>query len=153
VDLQQRKILKFRFLDSYREEPKQGFWDLFPSKPLPLIESTGVNFVNLDMLLKKSVKNLTESQIKRGERAIDNLKNGASAFQKNPPLPSVVVPNAKTTFVYGETITDNIATWLKNDFAAGPFSRPPTEKIRVNSLLAVKQNEKVRPVLNISLPE
>ena len=68
-------------------------------------------------------------------------------------LPAVSCKNASTTFQYDETITDNIATWVKEGFAAGPFSEPPLKKFRVNSILATKQNDKVRTILNVSLPE
>ena len=36
---------------------------------------------------------------------------------------------------------------------AGPFDGPPLPKFRVNSLMAIKQGHKVRPVLNVSLPK
>ena len=39
---------------------------------------------------------------------------------------------------------------------AGPFAGPhfpPLENFRVNSLMAVKQKNKVRPILNLSAPK
>jgi hypothetical protein len=50
-------------------------------------------------------------------------------------------------------MTDNVASWVKSGFVAGPFDTPPCEKFRVNALVAVEQNQKVRPCLNVSLPE
>jgi hypothetical protein len=49
-------------------------------------------------------------------------------------------------------VTDNIATWITEGYAAGPFEGPPCANFRVNPLLAVVQPDKVRPVLNVSSP-
>ena len=46
-----------------------------------------------------------------------------------------------------------IVSWVKKGFVSGPFSEPPLNKFRANSLMAVKQSTKVRPILNISLPK
>ena len=54
---------------------------------------------------------------------------------------------------YGKEVTDTIAHWVKSGFAAGPFDSPPLSKFRVNSLAAVPQDGKVRPVINVSEPE
>ncbi len=50
-------------------------------------------------------------------------------------------------------MTDNVASWVKAGFVAGPFDTPPCSKLRVNAMVAVEQNEKVRPCMNVSLPE
>jgi hypothetical protein len=63
------------------------------------------------------------------------------------------VNNSSITYKYGEAVTDNIATWIDKGFAAGPFDTPPYEEFRVNPLLAVVQPDKVRPVLNVSMPK
>ena len=96
---------------------------------------------------------MTECQRQRAEKAIANFQTGGSSFQKLPELPGTFCENAKSTYTYGETITDNIASWVKNGFAAGPFDQPPMKLFRVNSILATKQNEKVRTILNVSLPK
>ena len=36
---------------------------------------------------------------------------------------------------------------------AGPFDFPPLENFRIHSLMAVKQKNKVRPILNLSAPK
>ena len=60
--------------------------------------------------------------------------------------------NAESALKNGAQITDNIVTWVKKDFAAGPFDEPPLKNFRVNPLMAVVQPGKVRPILNVSLP-
>jgi hypothetical protein len=60
--------------------------------------------------------------------------------------------NAPNTLVHGAEVTDTVATWIKEKFVSGPFAEPPTENFRVNSLMAIDQGVKIRPVLNGSLP-
>ena len=61
--------------------------------------------------------------------------------------------NAPAAEKFRELVTDNLATWLKKDLVCGPFDTPPLDTFRVNSLMAIDQNEKVRLVLYVSLPE
>ena len=63
------------------------------------------------------------------------------------------MPNAKASYTYGSLVTDSVATWLKKGFICGPFDNPPFSKFRSNCLMAVDQHEKIRLVLNVSLPE
>ncbi len=65
----------------------------------------------------------------------------------------MTVKNAKTAAKHGRYMTDNVASWAKSGFVAGPFDTPPCSKLRVNAMVAVEQNEKVRPCMNVSLPE
>ena len=61
--------------------------------------------------------------------------------------------NTPSTAEYGIDIANMIASCVNKGFVSGPFSEPPLNKFRANSLMAVKQSTKVRPILNISLPE
>ena len=49
-------------------------------------------------------------------------------------------------------MTDTIGVWVKKKFASGPFDSPPLANFRVNPLIAVEQNGKIRLVLNVSEP-
>jgi len=49
-------------------------------------------------------------------------------------------------------ITDTVASWIKKGFVSGPFKSPPLPHLRVNALMAVDQKDKIRPVVNLSLP-
>jgi hypothetical protein len=137
----------------YRTSPENKFWEKFPKADLPLIPSTGIRIENLEKRVEKVKGKMSRTQFLRAKRAIFSLKNGAPSYQKKPELPSVKVKHSEAAFLYGNVITDNIVSWIKNGFVAGPFDQPPLKKFRSNSILAVKQNEKVRPVLNVSLPE
>jgi hypothetical protein len=54
---------------------------------------------------------------------------------------------------HGELVTDTIASWVKQGFVCGPFVEPPLNRFRVNPLMAVEQDDKVRLVMNVSLPK
>jgi hypothetical protein len=95
---------------------------------------------------------LYSSQFERARRALNYLQFGAPAFQKKR-LSGFYVKNSAITFKYGAVVTDNIATWKAKGFASGPFDAPPCTDFRVNPLLAVVQPDKVRPVLNVSMPK
>ena len=80
------------------------------------------------------------------------ILRGAESFQKEK-LPACYVHNSKDVLKYGEQITDTVALWVKKGFVSGPFESPPLENFRVNQLLAIDQGDKIRPVLNVSLPK
>lgn len=94
---------------------------------------------------------LTFAEKTRAIKCLKNFELGADSFQKTE-LPSCFVSNCKSTIKHGGLVTDTLATWIKKDFVAGPFDSPPFDNFRVNCLMAVDQKDKVRPVINMSLP-
>ncbi len=60
--------------------------------------------------------------------------------------------SSRSTIAHGRQVTENIATWMAEGYAAGPFNSPSCSNFRVNPLLAVVQPDKVRPVLDVSSP-
>jgi hypothetical protein len=123
----------------------------FPKKDLPTSAETEINVKELEEKVKALKSSMTIHQFERSMKAVDYLKNGAPAFQKNT-LPGCFVKNADSTLRHGKEITDNIATWVSEGYAAGPFDSPPCANFRVNPLIAVVQPGKVRPVLDVSSP-
>ncbi len=103
-------------------------------------------------MVKNFEHTLTDAQRIRANTVTQNLLNGAPAFQKTN-LPSCSIENANITKKFGREISDAVAHWIKEGFACGPFDQPPLDNFRVNSILAVPQEGKVRPVLNVSLPD
>ncbi len=73
----------------------------------------------------------------------------APAFQKSEP-PGCFINNSQNTIRYGKEITDYIATWVAEGYAAGPFEGLLCPHFHGNPLLAVVQPGKVRPVLDVS---
>ena len=139
-------------LSSYEDAPPANFWDSFPSFDVPSEISQKIDVDALEDLVKSQEQFLTCYEISRAQTCCNNLRFGADSFQKSY-LPPCTVKNAKNSIIFGEQITDTIASWIKKEFVAGPFDSPPLKDFRVNSILAVDQGVKIRPVLNVSLPE
>jgi hypothetical protein len=139
-------------LASYEAEPPKNFWENFPSRPFPKSVTTPVNTDCLKFELAKNSKKLTVHEKIRSKSCLSDLEKGASSFQMKK-LPSCEIENNFTTKIFGKEVTDSVAHWIKQGFAAGPFTEPPCKNFRANSILAVHQNEKVRTVLNLSVPK
>jgi hypothetical protein len=138
-------------LSDYSRTPDQSFWAKFPKKKLPEKPETSIDIEKLENRVKKYMNLSTKHQIERSLKAIEYLKNGAPSFQETT-LPACFVKNASSTYKHGKEITENIATWIDEGYAAGPFDSPPCANFRVNPLIAVVQPGKVRPVLDVSSP-
>jgi hypothetical protein len=138
-------------LKSYTSDPGQKFWDSFPKNELPKTPVTKVNVDVLEFQLFREKYNLTECEFQRGKKLIHDLKYGASSDQISQ-MPGCQINNSVSTTVYGREVTDSVASWLSKGFAAGPFDNPPLPHFRSNCLIAVKQGEKVRTVIDLSSP-
>jgi hypothetical protein len=106
----------------------------------------------LNIETKNRSEFLSTAELKRAKTCENNLRHGASSFQKSE-LPPCFENNAPGIEKFGKEVSDTIASWILKKFAAGPFDTPPLEKFRVNPLIAIQQNGKVRPVLNMSEPK
>jgi hypothetical protein len=138
-------------LNDYSKAPDPSFWSNFPKKELPVTPETNIDIVKLEARVTKYMKQMTIHQAERSLKAVQYLKEGAPSFQE-ASLPACYVRNASSTHKHGKEITENIATWVDEGYAAGPFDSPPCLNFRVNPLIAVVQPGKVRPVLDVSSP-
>ncbi len=138
-------------LTRYDWDPGSKFWGCFPHRELPIKPATKVNIVELEKMVSTAIEQgkFSPSQVKRAKHLVANLKNGAPSHQK-ANLPSCYIPNAKSTLAHGREVTDAVAYWVKNGYVAGPFKEPPLDRFRVNPIIAVEQEDKVRAVLNVS---
>jgi hypothetical protein len=123
------------------------FWKKFPFRPLPAKVSSNADPDKLEHKLYKLKGKLLASELKRGLKAVEYLRKGASVHPIRP-LGPCFVPNSAVAVKFGEEVTDSIANWITKGFAAGPFISPPLEKFRCNSILAVTQPRKVRICIN-----
>ena len=139
-------------LNSYSGPQSKSFCDNFPKKLLPSSTECSIKTDILEKIVINLSDKLTECELERAVRSLENLRSGANVFQKEP-LPACVCDNAKSAVQNGRNVTDVVGNWIKKGFVAGPFDGPPLPKFRVNSLMAIKQGHKVRPVLNVSLPK
>jgi len=138
-------------LKSYSGGASKEFWSKFPSCDIPNVVQCNVNVAELENLIKSLEHKLTASQKVRAMKTVEYFKNGApSHVSKN--LNSCFVKNGASAIKHGEKVVDTIATWIKKGFACGPFNEPPFKKFRVNPIIAIPQENKVRIVLNVSEP-
>jgi hypothetical protein len=129
-------------LEDYSKAPEPSFWSKFPKKELPVKPETNIDIDKLEERVRKYMKQMTVHQVDRSLKAVQYLREGAPSFQETS-LPACYVKNASSTSKYGKEITENIATWVDEGYAAGPFNSPPCPNFRVNPLIAVVQPEKV----------
>ena len=133
-------------LENYRLVPDEKFWESFPKKDLPVKVETEVLTEVFEDLINKASCRMTASELRRARKVVNDLKNGADAYQRGP-LPPVNSVNSQSTFEHGRLLTDTAATWVKKGFVAGPFDYPPVPGFRTNPLGVVVKNGKVRPIL------
>ena len=88
-------------------------------------------------------------------RTIDNLRFGADALVDETLLKPMTDENSKSMHspIVGKYYTDQLATMIKKKFVCGPFETSPIPNLRINSLFAVQQSDKYRPILNLSKPD
>ena len=122
---------KIPVLSDYSVPPAESFWDLFPKKELPSEPETSIDIVLLESKIQEHSHLMTSHQLDRSLKAVSYLRHGAPSFQLSE-LKACNVPNSKSTLVHGRAVTEEIATWLSEGYAAGPFIKPPCESFRVN---------------------
>jgi hypothetical protein len=123
IPMYTKKNLEIPTLVSYDKNPGEEFWEVFPSKNLPENAETIVNGEKLLEKILQKKGSLTECQLNRGLKTVNFVEKGADCCQKNL-LPACMQKNAVSALKYGEAVTDTIATWVKEGFAAGPFDAP-----------------------------
>ena len=94
----------------------------------------------------------TVHQKEAAARVVKNLVEGAPAYQQKQ-LKGGLMRNAPSAIQHGAAFTDTLEKWIKDGFVAGPFLSPPLPEFRANTIMAIEQKDKVRPVLNMSCPE
>ena len=132
--------------------PGKEFWDKFPSNCSVSDEISSINTAVLRKKLEEVRHRLTNAQYRRGLKAVKFVDFGAPSYQKSD-LPPCHVKNVQSAKKNSTLVTDSIATWVKKGFVRGPFDYPPLPRFRSNCLMAIEQHEKLRLVLNVSLPE
>jgi len=139
-------------LKNYSSPPSPEFWKKFPKyKDLEKIK-TPVNTKKLKLLIEKCKPSWSIHEIRIAEKTLVNLTKGTTSYFKTKPKP-IKNRNATSAIFYGEMITDAVAHWLKKRYAAGPFDTPPFPNMCISPLMASKQKNKIRPILNLSAPE
>ena len=122
--------------------------------------SSGVVFLGTDDLCAcwlaffgtRSASALASEASGSGSR-LNSYNNGSNNGNKDPGNNNRGSNNTPAAVEHGSFVTDNIVSWLKAGFCAGPFLAPPVLGFRCNSILAVPQPGKVCVILNLSSPD
>jgi hypothetical protein len=138
-------------LPDYHNPPSQPFWSHFPSSTLPPDISTPINQSLFASLVHAAFPSWSFQQRSLAQFALHSICHGAQPRWEKP-LTALFTPNTPSAFLYGAQITDTIASWITKGFVAGPFLSTPLPAFRVNPLLAIPQQDKIRLVLNLSAP-
>lgn len=139
-------------LNTYRFPPPTGFWNHFPSQPLPSVPTTPINALKLSEIVNSVKHRMTSGQKYRAKMLISELTDGVSVPFKHS-LPMLRDKNSPSVIHHGRQFTDILAGWIKKGYVAGPFRIPPMDDFRSNSMLAVEQPGKIRAIMNMSSPE
>ena len=142
---------KWAELDCSKKVPKE-FWEKFPCRQLPQRPTTRVSVSKLKANIDKATSRWTVHQRDAAERTVQNLKEGAPAYQLKQ-LKGGLMRNAQSAIQHGAAFTGTLEKWIIDGFVAGPFLSPPLPEFRANTIMAIEQKDKVRPVLNMSCPE
>ncbi len=116
---------------NYNSDPDKEFWMSFPKCSLPEKAFSKIWVNALKDKLEAVKGRLTDCELKRGLKCVENLLEGANAFQRFE-LPPCSVENAQSAIKHGEAVTDAVASWVKEGYASGPFDYPPLSNFRVN---------------------
>lgn len=138
-------------LNCYDKGASEVFWKIFPKRELPEKAETKIDIKMFEKEIGCVKHLMQESERRRADKVIRDLRQGADAYQKTE-LPPIEAKNANSALENGVMLTDKIATWIKKGFVAGPFDCPPVDGFRCNPLSAIKKNGKIRPILNMSGP-
>jgi hypothetical protein len=152
VPVTEKKYPDIPRLNSYHGKAPSGFWKNFPSKPMPKGVTAKVKADVMEEQIKRFGDKFTSHQIKRGNKLVHDLRNGADAYQCRP-LPPARIPNIPSAEEHGEMLTDKLASWVDSGIARGPYPYPPLPGFRANALMAVEKNGKIRPIIHMSKPE
>ena len=136
-------------LDRYDTVAVDQFWSGFPVfKP-----ATGQSMVNATQLVELAHQ-FGCSDWDRLFTVCQDLKYGAKVGCEGLARAASFSQNAKSSFKFGQQVTDAIADWVKKGFAAGPFDESEVPAAaKVNSIMCrEKPNGSVRIILNLSAP-
>jgi hypothetical protein len=148
----EEKISRDPKLVKYYVPPYRSFWNFFQKNKLPETPKTCMDISVLKLKISKLKHNLTWAQMQRAKKCIDSLERGRSSDQKKP-LPPCFQRNAPSMVTFGEAVVDTVPIWIKSQFVSGPFVQPPLPNFRLNPFDGCRPGEKVRIVLDVSLPK
>ncbi len=151
LDSHVKKSSKYDHMDFTKPGTKE-FWASFPSRAIPEKVSTRIDVDWLEAEIESLEDSMTVHERDMATRAIRQLREGAPAYQI-ADLPGEIMKNSASITKCGAAFTETLEQWIIDGYVAGPFMEPPLADFRANSLMAVEQKDKIRPVVNMSHPK
>jgi hypothetical protein len=136
-------------LQNYKSPATQDFWEKFPSR-----QSTAAKSLVCPVKLRQLAVRFNCHLHPDLETIIQDLSRGADIGCSGIARQPTVSTNAPSAFEYAAEVTDAIAEWVTQGFAAGPFDpsdRPETAKVS-GIMCRPKPNGTARVILNFSAP-
>jgi hypothetical protein len=134
-------------LPDYAKPAPKNFPSYYPKKVV-----SNVKIGELENLITVCWDSWTLTQKRTAKKTIKRLK-GKQPVKLKKHLGALKEKNAKSALENGQAMTDVLATWIKKQFVAGPFEKPPREGFRANPLMAAVQRTKIRPIMNLLAPK
>ena len=136
--------------DCYKEPAEESFWDKFPAnktlKAVPGMSSEA---------LRGMVSKYGTSDQARVDRVIGYIDKGADIGCRGIYRCPSVSGNAASAYESGREVSDAIAGWIADGYAAGPVDEEdvPAEA-KINGIMVRKKpNGSARIILNLSAPK
>ena len=151
------KNTEIPILDEYSNLPHEDFWLKFPFNPLPSKNSPNTPLLvdELENEILFLYDKLTNPQRISALKCVHDIRFGANSLVDTSMISELNDSNSTNMAKQkiGSFYTDQLVSLLKKKFISGPFIESPIENLRINSLFAIEQNDKYRPILNLSAPE
>ena len=136
--------------ECYKEPADDRFWDNFPANKT----FRAVPGMNCEALREMVSKYGTSDQA-RVDRVIGYIENGADIGCRGVYRCSTVSGNAASAYESGREVTDAIAGWIVDGYAAGPVDEDEVPAgAKINGIMVRKKpNGSARIILNLSAPK
>ena len=136
--------------ECYREPAGEDFWERFPvntaKKATPGMSGEA---------LRELVRELGSSDMARVNRVLGYIENGADIGCRGIYRCPTVSGNAASAYESGQEVSDAIASWIVDGYAAGPVAEEEVPAgAKINGIMVRKKpNGSARIILNLSAPK
>ena len=136
--------------ECYREPAGEDFWERFPVNTAKKA-TPGMSGV----VLRELVKEFGSSDIARVNRVLGYIEKGADIGCRGMYRCPTVSGNATSAYESGQEVSDAIASWIVDGYAAGPVAEEDVPAgAKINGIMVRKKpNGSARIILNLSAPK
>ena len=140
---------------SYKGNFEDNFWNNFTRRQLVKKPESWISGEKLRGLAKR----LNYQNQAKVDKVAETLRKGADLGCVGSARLGTSMRNSPSAYEYGERLLDALEDWLKDDLAAGPFTKAELskvfegEEVKVNPMaVRLKPNGKARIIIDMSSP-